>query len=297
MIVITGGSGFIGTHLSELLIEQGHAVRIIDIVPVPLGSKAEFVRATILDPGRLQKLFAGADAVVHLAALIDVQASIADPASDFQVNAVGTLNVLEAARRAGVPKVAFASSAAVYGNPEEMPVPESHATVPLSPYGASKLSAERLVVLYNRLYSMQNTALRLFNVFGRGQNPASPYSGVITKFANALAEGKQPLIYGDGKQTRDFVHVDDVANAFLLAIESQGNESPINIGSGVETSLLELLGKMCYFSDNKMNPKFMPEREGEIMRSVASISLAKKTLGYSPKIALGQGLKEIVSQG
>ncbi len=297
MIVITGGSGFIGTHLSELLAEQGHTVRIIDISPPPLGSKAEFVRASVLDPGRLEKLFAGAEAVAHLAALIDVQASIADPASDFQINAVGTLNVLEAARRAGVEKVAFASSAAVYGNPEEIPVPESHPTEPLSPYGASKLSAERLVVLYNRLYSMQNAALRLFNVYGRGQTPVSPYSGVITKFASALAGGNQPLIYGNGKQTRDFVHVDDVANAFLLAIESQGFCSPINIGSGVETTVLELLGKMCYFSGKEMGPKFMPARDGEIMRSVANISLAKKMLGYSPKIALGQGLKELVLQG
>lgn len=296
MIIVTGGSGFIGSHLCSLLSEQGKNVRIIDIAPPPMGVKAEFVRASVLDPIRLQKLITGADAVVHLAALIDVQASVSDPFSDFQVNAQGTLNVLEAARRADVPKVAFASSAAVYGNTTEIPVTESHPTVPLSPYGASKLAGESYVLLYNKLYGMKNTALRMFNVYGRGQNPISPYSGVITKFADAISEGKQPLIYGDGEQTRDFVYVDDVANAFSLALESDGCDSPLNIGSGMETPVLDLLEKMCSLSGKTPNPKFLSARKGEIKRSCADISLAKRKIGYYPKIALEQGLKEIVAQ-
>jgi UDP-glucose 4-epimerase len=295
MIIVTGGSGFIGSHLCRLLSESGQVVRIIDIAPPPMGVKAEFVRASVLDTVRLQKLFAGADAVVHLAALIDVQASVSDPFSDFQVNAQGTLNVLEAARRVGVHKVAFASSAAVYGNPEKVPVSEGHATEPLSPYGASKLAAERFVLLYNRLYGMKNTALRLFNVYGRGQNPVSPYSGVITKFADAISEGKQPIIYGDGEQTRDFVHADDAANAFSLALDSNGCDTPLNIGSGTETPILDLLEKMCSLAGKTPDPKFLSARKGEIKRSVADISLAKRKIGYYPKIALQQGLKEIVS--
>ncbi len=296
MIVITGGSGFIGTHLCRAFADEGHTVKILDVSPPPLGAKAEFIRASVLDPVKLQKHFAGADAIIHLAAQIDVQASLSDPFSDFQTNALGTLNVLEAARKSEVDKVAFASSAAVYGNPEEIPIPESHPTVPLSPYGQSKLTAESYVLLFNRLYGTQNTALRLFNVYGKGQNPRSPYSGVITKFAEAIASGKQLVVYGDGESTRDFVHVDDVANAFVLAVDSGGCESPINIGSGHEVAILDLLETMCSLSGKTPDPKFLSARKGEIKRSVANISLAKKKLGYSPKILLEQGLKELVAK-
>ena len=295
MIVITGGSGFIGTHLCRAFADEGHNVKILDVSPPPLGAKAEFIRVSVLDSAKLQKHFAGADAIIHLAAQIDVQASLSDPFSDFQTNALGTLNVLETARKADVDKVAFASSAAVYGNPEEIPIPESHPTVPLSPYGQSKLTAESYVLLFNKLYGMQNTALRLFNVYGKGQNPRSPYSGVISKFAEAISSGKQPVVYGDGEQTRDFVHADDVANAFVLAADSAGCESAINIGSGKEVAILDLLETMCSLSGKTPDPKFLSARKGEIKRSVANISLAKKKLGYSPKILLEQGLKELVS--
>ncbi len=296
MIVVTGGSGFIGMHVCSLLSEEGKKARIIDIVPPMLGAgKAEFVRASVLDVIRLQKLFAGAEAVIHLAALVDVNASVADPYSDFQVNAQGTLNVLEAARRAGIKKVAYASSAAVYGEPLSVPVTESHPAAPLSPYGLSKLTAERYVLLYNRLYGMENTALRLFNVYGRGQSAHSPYSGVISKFAEAISSGKQPLIYGDGEQTRDFVHADDVAAAFAASLDGSGCDSPINVGSGKEVAILDLLEKMCSLCGKTPDPKFLSARRGDIKRSVANISLAKRTLGYSPQIPLEQGLKEIIS--
>jgi len=260
-----------------------------------MGVNAEFVRASVLDAGRLQRLVAGAEAIVHLAALVDVSASLSDPFSDFQVNAQGTLNVLEAARHAGLEKVAYASSAAVYGDPVEIPVNENHPTAPLSPYGASKLTAERYVLLYNSLYSMKNTALRLFNVYGKGQNAASPYSGVITKFSDALAQDKQPIIYGSGKQTRDFVHVDDVAGAFASALDSQGSSTPMNIGSGKETSVLSLLETMCSLSGKPCEPQFLPQRKGEIGRSVADYSEAREKLGYCPKMELEQGLKELLA--
>jgi UDP-glucose 4-epimerase len=173
-------------------------------------------------------------------------------------------------------------------------VDESHPTNPLSPYGFSKLAAEKSVLLYGKMYGMKNTALRLFNVYGKGQNPRSPYSGVITKFADAIASGKQPLIYGDGEQTRDFVHAKDVAAAFLLALKSNGHAAPINIGSGKEIAVLDLLEKMCSLSGKTSNPRFLSERKGEIKRSVADISLAKGKLGFSPKVQLEDGLKEIV---
>ncbi len=295
MIVVTGGSGFIGSHLCSHLASEGHTVRIIDLSPPPLGVNAEFVRASVLDVARLSRLFSGAECIVHLAALVDVQASVADPFSDFQVNAQGTLNVLEAARHAGVKKVAYSSSAAVYGNPVRLPIDESHPTMPLSPYGLSKLTAERYLLLHRKLYGMENTALRLFNVYGTGQRPLSPYSGVITKFAEAISEGKQPLIYGDGEQTRDFVHVSDVCRAFSLAISSKGCDLPINIGSGKGVAILDLLEKMCSLSGKTPNPKFLAERKGDIKKSVASVSLAEEKLGYSPKVLLEEGLKEIVA--
>ena len=294
MIVVTGGSGFIGTHLCERLIDEGYEVRIVDIVPPKLGIKAEFVRASVLDAARLTKILEGAEGVVHLAALIDVSTSVADPFSDFSVNANGTLNMLEAARHAGVKKLAFASSAAVYGEPVRLPVDEEHPTIPISPYGAAKLAAERYVLLYNTLYGMENTALRLFNVYGEGQNASSPYSGVITKFATAIAEGNQPIIFGDGEQTRDFVHVDDACEAFVRVIEGHGCSSPINIASGVETSIRELLETMCGICGTAFSPTYMAERKGEIARSVADISLARKKIGYSPKLALSQGLREML---
>lgn len=294
MIVVTGGSGFIGTHLSGRLLDDGYDVRIIDIVPPKAGVTAEFVRASVLDSARLTKILSGAEGVVHLAALIDVAASVADPFSDFSVNASGTMNVLEAARHAGVKKVAFASSAAVYGEPVRLPVDEEHPTAPLSPYGAAKLAAERYVLLYNSLYGMENSALRLFNVYGEGQNASSPYSGVITKFSDAISEKRQPVIFGDGEQTRDFVHVDDVCDALVRAIEGQGCPSPINIASGVETSVRELLETMCGICGADFSPAYMPGRKGEIARSVADIKLAKKMLGYSPRMALSQGLREIL---
>lgn len=296
MIIVTGGSGFIGSHICNLLSEQGHSVRIIDIAPPPMGVHAEFVRASVLDLPRLQRLVAGADAIVHLAALVDVQASMADPYSDFSVNVGGTINVLEAARHNGVEKVAYASSAAVYGNPQEVPINEEHPAAPLSPYGLSKLTAERYVLLYNSLYGMKNTSLRLFNVFGKGQSAFSPYSGVITKFADAISEGRQPVIFGHGEQTRDFVHVDDVAAAFCMALDSQGSDSPLNIGSGKETAILDLLEKMCSAAGKAPNPEFRSSRKGDIARSCADISLARGKIGYRPRMDLESGLKELVAE-
>src|SRR3989338_11311219 len=278
MIVVTGGSGFVGTHLCNLLADNGHSVRIIDIAPPPLGVHAEFVRASILDLPRLQRLVAGADAIVHLAALVDVSASMQDPFSDFSVNLAGTINVLEAARHSGVEKVAYASSAAVYGNPQTIPIDETHPTAPLSPYGLSKLTSERYVLLYNSLYGMKNTALRMFNVFGRGQSAFSPYSGVITKFADAIAEGKQPIIYGNGEQTRDFVHVDDVAAAFAMALDGNGCDSALKIVSGKEKTFPGLLEKNGSLPGKTPQPEFRPSRKGDIARSCAHISLSPEKI-------------------
>ncbi len=296
MIVVTGGSGFVGAYVCNHLAEQGHSVRIIDIAPPPFGVKAEFVRASVLDVARLARLVPGAEAIIHLAALVDVNASVEDPFSDFQVNVQGTLNVLEAAKSAGIEKVSYASSAAVYGEPVQIPISEDHPTEPSSPYGLSKLCAERYVLLYNKLYGMKNNALRLFNVYGKGQSAGSPYSGVITKFTDAISSNRQPIIFGDGSQTRDFVHAKDVANAFSLSLQRGGFDFPLNIGAGMEISVLSLLEKMSAISSKEANPKFMPQRKGEIKRSIPDISLAGQKLGYYPKIEFEEGLREILSE-
>ncbi len=296
MIVITGGSGFIGSHLCNLLAERGHEIRIIDIAPPPAGTAGEFVRASVKDGARLAKLFEGAEAVAHLAALVDVAASVKDPVSDFEVNAAGTLNVLEACRKAGVEHVAYASSAAVYGNPLQLPIDELHIAKPMSPYGISKLAGESYVLSYGKLFGIKASALRLFNVFGKGQSASSPYSGVITKFANALSNGHRPVIFGSGKQTRDFVHVDDVCEAFASAIQSDGFGEPINIGSGKQTSVLGLLEEMCSIFGKRPEIDFQPAREGDILHSCADISAARQKLGFAPRMALGDGLRELVEK-
>ncbi|MCX8197378.1 MAG: NAD-dependent epimerase/dehydratase family protein [Candidatus Micrarchaeota archaeon] len=287
MIVITGGSGFIGSALSEFLRKKGHRIRVIDLV-APKQKEVEYSCCSVLDFEATAKALKDAQAVVHLAALIDVRSSISNPLQDFQVNALGTLNVLEAARKNDIQKVIFASSAAVYGNPVQIPISESHQTAPISPYGASKLAAEGYVNLYSRLYGMKNCTLRLFNVYGRGQG-SNPYAGVIAKFAKAINEGRPPTIYGDGKQSRDFIHIEDVCNAFFLALKSDGCP-PINIGTGKETTLLQLLEIMQKITKKKIEPVFAPAQEGEIKRSVADCRLAKEKIGFIPKISIQEGI-------
>ncbi|MEM4348605.1 MAG: GDP-mannose 4,6-dehydratase [Candidatus Anstonellaceae archaeon] len=292
MIAITGGSGFIGSHLIQHLKQNHQSTLIVDIA-MPKISSARFVQASILEQEKLQKIFAECEAIVHLAASVDVGFSVQNPQADFQTNAYGTLSVLEAARKADVGKVVFASSAAIYGEPQSLPIKEAHPLCPISPYGASKLAAESYVLLYGRLYGMKNLSLRLFNVYGPGQSSTSQYAGVITKFASAIKEGKQPIIYGDGKQTRDFVHVKDVCEAFWLALRRDATGA-FNIGSGKEISILEVFEILSKAAGKKIQPRFLPARQGEILRSVADCSLAKQKLGFEPKISLKSGLEQLV---
>lgn len=292
MILVTGGSGFIGTHLVNLLSQNGHSVRIFDLRKPK--AKAKYVRGNILDSKALLSAAKGCDSIIHLAAQVDVQRSIREPLFDMRTNALGTLNVLEAARKIDAEKFVYASSAAVYGMPERLPISESHPVNPISPYGISKLSGEKYVLGYSRLYSMDTLALRLFNVYGKGQDTNSSYSGVITKFADAIKRNRPPVVFGSGAQTRDFVHVGDVSKAFMLALKSKKSGLAINIGSGREISVRELAKRMVAVSGKSLSPRHEAGKRGDIPKSVADTALAKKALNFRPAVSFDEGLAALI---
>lgn len=290
LALITGGSGFIGTHLANLLLGKGYSVRVFDLKK-PKAKGAEFVRGNVRDLGSLTKAMKGCGLVFHLAAQISVARSVEEPSLDLSVNGGGTLNALEAARKSGVEKLVYASSAAVYGVPEKLPIDEGHPAKPISPYGASKLTGEKYALLYSELYGLGALAVRLFNAYGEGQDPKSQYSGVISKFMHALSKGEAPVIFGDGKQTRDFVNVGDVARAFLLGAERKASGEAVNIGSGKETSINGLADICIRLSGKRLRPLYKEERKGDIKRSLADISRAGDLLGWKPEIGLEDGLR------
>ncbi|MEI7857256.1 MAG: NAD-dependent epimerase/dehydratase family protein, partial [Methanomicrobiales archaeon] len=251
--VITGGAGFIGSHIAEGLLHDGHEVVIFDnllsgkgenIALLEPRNRVTFIPGSILDLPALKSAFSGADGIFHEAAIVSVPRSVADPAETHQVNLSGTLNVLLAARNCGVKNLVFASTAAVYGNNPRLPTQESMTPDPLSPYAVSKLASENYCSVFSRLYGVRCTSLRYFNVFGPCQDPASPYSGVITKFiANTLAQ--RPIVmYGDGNQTRDFVYVKDVVQANLRAMQA-GKDGVFNVAGGKRINLHELVGMIA----------------------------------------------------
>ena len=299
--IVTGGAGFIGSHLCEALAEKGHEVVVIDDLSsgkkenigtlLSSGNKVEFIQETITDFAFLMETFRGADGVFHEAAFVSVPKSILHPFANHEINSTGTLNVLLAARDAGVKKVVFASSAAVFGNIPGTPKREDSRVDPLSPYAVAKLTGEYYCNLFTRLYGMDTAALRYFNVYGPRQDPHSDYAAVIPKFIQRLSGGEPPLIFGDGEQTRDFVYVKDVVQANVKAMESAAT-GVFHIGSGTETSVNMLAKTLMALSGFTGSPEYAPERPGEVKYSAADITKAKTTFGYEPVYGLEQGLKE-----
>jgi len=295
--LITGGAGFIGSHIAARLLSQGHDVRILDNLSsgrqenLDACPGAEFVRGDVSRPEDCRKACAGRDVVFHHAALVSVQESLACPDDSFRINVGGTLNVLLAAREAGVRRVTFASSAAVYGDDPELPKRETMSLTPISPYGADKAAAEQYMLLAGRLWGLETVVLRYFNVFGPRQDPAGDYAAVIPKFIARLVAGKPPTIYGDGRQTRDFLYIDDVVAANLLAAESaQAPGGVFNIAGGDPISLLGLLETLQQATGLATPPEFAPERRGDIRASAADIKLARQRLGFKPATAIADGL-------
>lgn len=300
--VVTGGAGFIGSHIVEELVRQHHEVVVIDnlssgkrenIAPFLSQSPVTFVQGSITDLPLLKEYFSGADGVFHEAAIASVPRSVANPAETHDVNLTGTLNVLIAARDCGIKKVVFASSAAVYGDNPELPKRESMMPDPLSPYAVTKLAGENYCSVFSGLYGMQCVSLRYFNVFGPRQDPGSPYSGVITKFISNTLAHKPVTIFGDGKQTRDFVYVKDVVRANILAMDA-GKAGVYNVACGTQINLLELLEIISDVCGVKVPVTFEKVAQGDVRFSVADIAGAKEALGYVPEYSVQEGLVETV---
>jgi UDP-glucose 4-epimerase len=297
-ILLTGGLGQVGSYLCEELVRRGHIVTILDNLSSkanPYPKEANFVKGDIRDRGLVNILVASADIIIHCAAQIFVIRSMEDPVFDAQNNVMGTLNLLDAARKASVKRFVYFSSAATYGDPRRLPVDESQPMEPLSPYGASKLSGETYALMFHRAYGLPATSIRPFNIYSPRQDPSNPYSGVISKFIDNVSNDKPPMIYGDGSATRDFVSVHDVVAMVMLMLENEeAVGKAFNCGTGKATRIDELAQTIIDLHDKDLKPEFCPERPGDIKYSYADISLAKKVLGYTPKISLKDGLKEII---
>ncbi len=304
-VVVTGGAGFIGHHIVAKLVGRGHEVAVIDNLsrPSPGGLailkqlNVDLLKVDITDYAAMLEALnrLRPDAVVHSAALIDVAESVEKPHTYMHVNAEGTAAVARAAISAGVEKVIYLSSAAVYGVPKYLPINEEHPTKPISPYGASKLAGELVLESFmESLGKPKYVILRLFNVYGPGQNPSSPYSGVITKFIHAVTSGKEIVIYGDGEQSRDFIHVEDVVEAVIKALTATEACVTLNIGTGMRTTINELAKLVMSVAGREVPVRHAPPRKGDIRHSVASVERARKVLGWEPRIGLVEGLRTLL---
>lgn len=296
LALVTGGAGFIGSHLVDALVARGTRVRILDDFStgaqanVPAG--AELISGDVGDAEAAHRAAQGAETIFHLAALASVQRSVEAPADSHRVCATGTLHILDAARRHGVRRVVYAASASAYGIPAGAIQKEDDPVSPLSPYAAAKLAGEVYCQAFATTYGLETIRLRFFNIFGPRQRADSPYSGVIAIFASLLSQGKVPTVFGDGEQTRDFTYVSDVVQCLLLAAEKPGVSGEVfNVGTGHPTSLLELIRELNRLLGTDLAPRHAEARAGDIRHSRADISRARQRLGYDPKVPFAEGLE------
>jgi len=304
-VLVTGGAGFIGSHLIDKLLHEGFEVTALDdfssgkienIRHHTGASNFRLIRGDIRNLGDVKKAVEDADAVFHLAAIVSVPLSVKNPSLVDDVNVRGTLNLLEASLDADVKRFIYASSCAVYGEASDLPIDEWHPTAPLSPYAASKLAAEHHCRVFHKDYGLETVCLRCFNAYGPRQKKG-PYGGVITQFISRIKQGKPPVIYGDGNQTRDFVYINDVAEASELALHKRGAVGEVfNIGTGKATTinqLAQILTKLV--GKPGLKTVYTNPRPGDIKHSQANITKAQTILGYTPKISLEQGLKALLN--
>jgi nucleoside-diphosphate-sugar epimerase len=304
-MLVTGGAGFIGSHVVRWLIERGQRVRVLDNLSSgrremlgPALDSVELVVGDLCDERVVAQAVAETDAIFHLAAMVSVAESVERPQAAYHTNVIGTVTLLEAARAAGVRRIVQASTCAVYGNTSQLPAREDSRPDPLSPYAATKLAAEQAGRLYTQLYGMQVTALRFFNVYGPRQDPASPYAAAIPRFAEAMRAGRQPTIFGDGLQTRDFVYVGDIVQALWAASQAPGAAGEVlNVGRGAECSVVDLVRTIGELLAIDVDPIFLPAREGEVRRSQADASRLAELTGFRAATDLRTGLALTLAGG
>ncbi|MGH9355554.1 MAG: SDR family oxidoreductase [Terriglobia bacterium] len=302
LYLITGGSGFIGSHMVDELLRRGEKVRVLDNLSTGrkenlahVKDRIEFLELDIRELESIRAAFAGADYVIHLAALASVPRSVADPITSNSVNITGTLNVLVAARDANVKRLVFSASSSAYGDNPEFPRQETQMPRPLSPYALGKLAGEYYCQLFTQLYGLETVLLRYFNIFGPRQNHHSPYTGVLSIFITQLLRGETPTIFGDGEQSRDFTYVANAVKATLLACTAPGAAGRIiNVGVGEQFTLnctVAMLNKVMALN---VDPKFGPPRAGDVHDSLADITVARQVLGYKPDFLYEEGLRKTV---
>ena len=305
-ILITGGAGFIGSHLSDALLEKGYAVRILDDLstgkPGNLqmdNPRLELIEGDVADAGLVQRAAAGCRAVVHLAAVASVQASVDDPVKTHQSNFIGTLNVCEAMRLNGVRRVLFASSAAVYGNNGEgQSIVEDTPKAPLTPYAVDKLASEQYLDFYRRQHGLEPVVFRFFNIFGPRQDPSSPYSGVISIFSERATQGKPITVFGDGEQTRDFLYVGDLVQVMVQALEQeQVEEGAVNIGLNQATSLNQLLAALKQVVGSLPEVSYGAARSGDIRHSRADNQRLLARFAFPEPTPIVVGLAQLLGKG
>lgn len=301
--LVTGGAGFIGSALVRRLLERGDRVRVVDNFSTGLrrnltevADRIELLEGDLADLAVAQRSVAGVEFVLHQAALPSVPRSIEDPISSNHANVTATLNLLVAARDAGVKRFVFASSSSVYGDTEVLPKVETMRENPISPYALTKLTGEKYCVIFHRAYGLPTVCLRYFNIFGPRQNPDSPYSGVISRFVSAALEGRRPIVCGDGEQSRDFTFVENAVQANLLACAAEGVSGQVfNVGTGERCTLNDVLRLLSGIAGKKLDAEYVAPRSGDVRHSLADIERARRLLGYDPKVRFEEGLRETVS--
>jgi UDP-glucose 4-epimerase len=301
--LVTGGAGFIGSHLAEELVRRGERVRVVDSLVTGkrrnlalVASSIEFIEGDLADAAVARQAVAGMDYVLHQAAIPSVPRSVADPVTSHRSIVEATLNILVAARDAGVKRVIYAGSSSVYGNQPTLPKHEDMVSQPLSPYALQKLVGEQYGQMFTALYGLETVSTRYFNVFGPRQDPSSPYSGVISVFARAVVSGRVPTIYGDGEQTRDFTFVANVVDGVLKACQAPGAAGHVfNVATGGRISLNQLFDVVQKLAGSRITPVYAPERVGDVKHSQADISRARAVLHYEPAVSLEEGLAQTIA--